>query len=84
MMNKLDQKTVDSILRKIYSNLSSRRAYLGHDKLYRVLKCRSITNIGKHTAIKWLQNQDDYSLQKQVRHTFKRTRVVVWRYRRLI
>ena len=52
-------------------------AYLGPDKLYKVLKHRGVHNIGKYTVRKWLQNQNDYSLQKPVRQTFKRTRVVV-------
>lgn len=40
-------------------------------------KNKGITNIGKHTVRKWLQNQDNYSLQKPVRQTFKKARVVV-------
>ena len=51
--------------------------YLGPDKLHKVLKHRGVHNIGKYTVRKWLQNQDDYSLQKPVRQTFKKTRVVV-------
>ena len=57
--------------------MSEAGAYLGPDKLYKVLKHRGVDNIGKYTFRKWLQNQDDYSLQKQVRQTFKKTRVVV-------
>jgi hypothetical protein len=45
--------------------------------LYNVLKHRGVHSIGKYTVRKWLQNQNDYSLQKPVRQTFKKTRVVV-------
>ena len=57
--------------------MSEAGAYLGPDKLYKVLKHRGVHNIGKYTVRQWLQNQDDYSLQKPVRQTFKRARVVV-------
>ena len=57
--------------------MSEAGGYLGPDKLYKVLKHRGVHNIGKYTVRKWLQNQDDYSLQKAVRQTFKKTRVVV-------
>jgi hypothetical protein len=40
------------------------------------LKGQGIHNIGKYTVKKWLQNQDDYSLQKPVLQTFKKARVV--------
>jgi len=62
MVKRVDQKKVDSILKKIYNNLPNAGAYFGPDKLYRVLKSQGIHNIGKYTVKKWLQNQDDYSL----------------------
>lgn len=77
MVKKLEQKKIDSILKKIYCDLSTAGSYLGPDKLYTVLKNKGITNIGKHTVRKWLQNQDNYSLQKPVRQSFKKARVVV-------
>jgi hypothetical protein len=61
----------------MYYSLSEAGAYLGPDKLYNVLKHRGVHSIGKYTVRKWLQNQNDYSLQKPVRQTFKKTRVVV-------
>ena len=65
------------VLEKIYYGLSKSGAYVGPGKLYRVLKSKGISNIGKHTVRKWLHNQDDYSLRKEVRHSFRKARVVV-------
>ncbi|CAC5362576.1 unnamed protein product [Mytilus coruscus] len=77
MVKKVDKQKVDSILKKIYYNTSTEGAFLGPEKLYRVLKTRGIHNIGKNTITKWLQNQDHYSLQKPARKSFKKARVVV-------
>ena len=57
--------------------MSEAGGYLGPDKLYKVLKHRGVHNIGKYTVKKWLQNQNDYSLQKPVRQTFKKARIVI-------
>ena len=73
MVTKVDEKKIDSILKKIYYDLSTAGSYLGRDKLYTIIKKnKGIKNIGKHTVRKWLQNQDNYSLQKPVRQTFER------------
>ena len=77
MVKKHDRKKINSILKKIYYELSAAGAFLGTDKLYRVIKCKGITNIGKHSIRKWLRKQDDYSLQKPVRQSFKKAKVVV-------
>ena len=77
MPKPLDKKKINSILQSIYYDLSTAGTYLGPDKLYKVLKRQGVNNIGKHTVRKWLQNQDDYSLQKPVRQRFKKARVVV-------
>lgn len=76
-MVKKDHKKIDSILKKIYYNEKGAAAFTGPDKLYRVLKSKGVSNIGKYTIRQWLQNQDDYSLQKPVRQRFKKARVVV-------
>ena len=73
MVKRVDQKKVDSILKKIYYNLPNAGAYFGPDKLYRVLKSRGIHNIGKYTVKKWLQNQDDYKI-----HFVKHLKKLEW------
>ena len=40
-------------------------------------KIQGKTHIEQHTVRKWLQNQDSYSLQKPIRRSFKRARVIV-------
>lgn len=77
MMKRQNKEKVNSILKKIYYNLPTAASYLGPTKLYKVLKARGIQGIGKYTVRKWLQNQDDYSLQRPNRKTFKKAKVVV-------
>lgn len=74
-MNKT--KIVHDLLRKTYYDLSKAGAYLGPDKLYGVIKSKGISGIGKHKIRKWLHNQDSYSLRKELRRRFTRTRVIV-------
>jgi len=69
--------TINKILENTYFNLSKAGAYVGPDKLYKVLKSKGITHIGKHKVRKWLHNQDDYSLRRELRHSFRKVRVVV-------
>lgn len=71
---------IDTLLEKTYYNLSKPGSYLGPDlldKLYIVLKFEGITHKGKNKVRKWLHNQDSYSLRKEIRGHFIRTRVVV-------
>jgi len=70
-------QTLDNLLDKTYYTLSKPGAYLGPDKLYSVLKSKGLTHIGKNKVRKWLHNQDDYSLRREVRHSFRKARVVV-------
>jgi IS30 family transposase len=70
-------QTIDNLLEKIYYNLSKSGSYLGPDKLYKVLKSKGITHIGKNKIWKWLHNQDDYSLRRAFRYSFRKARVVV-------
>ena len=51
----------NNILENTYFNLSKA------GKLYRVLKSKGITHIGKHKVGKWLQSQDNYSLRREQR-----------------
>jgi hypothetical protein len=65
------------LLEKAYYDLSNPGAYLGPDKLDRVSNSNGRTRIGKSKVCKWLQNQDGYSLRRELRHSFKKARVVV-------
>jgi hypothetical protein len=42
-----------------------------------IIKSRGINDIGLHTIRKWLQSQDNYSLQKPTSKSFEKARVVV-------
>jgi len=67
----------ENIISNIYHNASNPAAYQGADKIHQTLKDGGNNDIGIHKIRKWLQSQDDYSLQKPVRRRFKRAQVVV-------
>ncbi|CAC5417048.1 unnamed protein product [Mytilus coruscus] len=67
----------EKVISNIYYNASKPAAYQGADKIQLALKDEGVDNIGVHKIRKWLQNQDDFSLQKPVRRRFKRAQVVV-------
>jgi hypothetical protein len=46
-------------------------------KIHNVLLRKGYKTPGIYKIKKWLQNQDDYSLQRPIRRQFKRARVVV-------
>lgn len=71
------RKEIYRLLEKQYYDLSKGGAYTSASKLYHILKSKGINDVGKYTIRKWLQNQDDYSLQKPARKSFKNPRVVV-------
>lgn len=70
------RNATDKFLQKEYYNLKSSGSYFGPSKLRESLKARGI-NVGLHKIRKWLNNQDDYSLQKPTRQPARRARVVV-------
>ena len=65
------------MLEKTYYDLSNSGAYVGPDKLDRVLKFKGIAHIGKNKVRKWLHNQDAHRLRRGLRHSFRKARVVV-------
>ena len=71
------KRNINKLLEGQYYNFSKAGAFLSPEKLYRVLKSKAKTHVGQHTLRKWLQNQDSYNLQKPVRRSFKRARVIV-------
>lgn len=67
----------DKLIENIYNHPSKPGAFLGAQKIHKVLKNSGHTKPGIYKIRKWLQNQDDYSLQKPVRRNFKRAKVLV-------
>lgn len=64
-------------MQKEYYTLKSSGSYFGPQKLYQSLKARGINDINVYKIRQWLNNQDDFSLQKPTRHPYKRARGVV-------
>jgi hypothetical protein len=67
----------EELVKNVYTNPSQPGAYLGPEKIRRALHNQGHYRPGLYKIRKWLQNQDDYSLQKPVRRNFKRTKVIV-------
>jgi hypothetical protein len=61
----------------VYTNPSQLGAYLGPEKIRRVILGQGHDRPGIYKIRKSSQNQDDYSLQKSVRRNFKRAKVIV-------
>ena len=62
-------------LQAIYFNPKHPGSFAGPDKLKKILSDEGYS-VGRHRIKKWLQNQDAYSLQRNVNTKFKRPRVV--------
>ena len=67
----------EELVKNVYTNPSQPGAYLGPEKIRRSLHNRGHDRPVMYEIRKWLQNQDDYSLQKPVRRNFKRAKVIV-------
>ena len=67
----------DQYLSSIYYDPSHPASYSGLDKLYRVVKKEGKFPITRKALREWLKSQETYTLHRQVRHRFPRSRVVV-------
>ena len=67
----------EELVKHVYTDPSQPGAYLEPEKIRRALHNQGHNRPGIYKIRKWLQNQDDYSLQKPVRRNFKRTKVIV-------
>ncbi len=63
-------------LSEIYFDLNNPISYAGPDKIYKYLKTEGRYKVSVQTIRRWLQNVDAYSLQRPLRHKFKRRRVI--------
>ena len=67
----------EELVTNVYTNPSQPGAYLGPEKIRRVILGQGHERPGTYKIRKWLQNQDYYNLQKSVRRNFKRAKVIV-------
>ena len=67
----------NAILENYYFNAGNPAAFSGPQKLYKVLSKKYPGLFGLGYIKKWLNNQDSYSIQRQVRHRFKTPNVRV-------
>ena len=64
-------------LSSLYFNPQSPGSFLGPEKLYQLVKSEGKYKIGRYRIRKWLQNQESYSLTREARRHFVRSRVIV-------
>lgn len=67
----------DAVLQKYYFDPNNAAAFSGPQKLYRVLSKKYPGRFSLYYIRKWLNNQDAYAIQRQVRHRFKTPNVRV-------
>ena len=76
MSEQLSQESID-YLRKFYNDLNNPAAYSGPQKLYEAVKAKGEKSFSYNQIQRFLHSEDTYSLQKPIRHRFRRQRVVV-------
>ena len=64
-------------LKKIYYDPSNPASFSGPDKLYRFVRKDGKFVLSKYKIRKWLQRQEPYSLQRPLKRSFKRNKVIV-------
>ena len=69
--------TWEDYLTNIYYDPSNPASFSGPDKLYRYVRKTGKYVLSKYKIRKWLQRQEPYSLQRPVRRSFKRNRIMV-------
>ena len=67
----------EDYLKDIYYNPKNPASYAGPEKLYRYFRKTGRFVISKYKIRKWLQRQEPYSLQRPVRRTYARNKIVV-------
>ena len=67
----------DKYLQSVYYDPSHPASYSGVDKLYRIIKSEGKFPITRKAIKAWLRKQETYTLHRQVRRHFPRSRVIV-------
>ena len=73
----MDKKRKEKLLTQYYFNPKNAAAFSGPYKVFRVLDKRYPGKFSLNFIKRWLNSQDSYSLQKQIRHRFKTANVRV-------
>ena len=73
----MDKEERKNILQQYYFNITNRGSFAGAKTLYQILNKKYPKQFTVYFIQKWLNTQDSYSLQKQVRHKFKTPQVRV-------
>ena len=73
----MDNSKKENLLQQYYFNPKNAGAFSGPYKLFKVLDKRYPGEFNYSFIKRWLNNQDSYSIQRQVRHKFKTANVRV-------
>ena len=76
-MSKLTSGKLDAYLSKIYFDPKHPASFKGPSKVLHAIRKEGIKDISLHDVKEWLKNQDSYTLNKQLRRKFKRSKVIV-------
>lgn len=71
------KRTLDKRLRQIYYNPRSPGSYGGVDSLLRSAKAQGLRNLKRDRVVKFLKQQETYTLHKPIRRVFKRNPIIV-------
>lgn len=66
----------EDYLKDIYFDPAKPASLSGPDKLYQFVKKEGNYDISKYKIRKWLQRQEPYSLQRQIRRLANRTHIL--------
>ena len=64
-------------LSSIYFDAKHPASYAGPDKLYKIVSQEGKFKLGRHRIKQWLQDQEAYSMTRQARRKFSKSRVIV-------
>ena len=67
---------INKYLQNIYHNAEKVGSFSGPEKLYRIIKSDGKYKISKQKLRQWLNNRDEFSLQRDVKRTFPRRRII--------
>lgn len=69
--------TYQEYLTKIWYDAKHPAGFAGPEALYKVIQKENKFKIGKHRIKRWLQNQDSYSVRRQLRRKLKSQKILV-------
>lgn len=67
---------MNEYLEKIYLNPGNSAAFSGPEKLYQIVKREGKFKVSRNKIKAWLNDRDEYSVQKDIKRKFRRRRII--------